>query len=206
MGPVPPLTPGLKSLEDWRALPEDARIELIDGGFVEKAAPTSEHSLAQVHLDRAVGSAFHRRGDGSGKNGGWWILAEVDVALSSGVFRPDLCGWQRDRVPELPKTRPVDVRPDWVCEILSESNRANDTVLKFRRYHQAGIPHYWLVDPEGKSVVVHRWMPEGYLVVKNAVAGEFVRLEPFEALELRIGLLFGEDPDDPPAPPPTAQP
>jgi len=39
---------------------------------------------------------------------------------------PDLAGWRRERMPELPAARPISVRPDCVCEVASPSNRWRD--------------------------------------------------------------------------------
>jgi Uma2 family endonuclease len=138
--------PGSKTLADWLALPDDARIELIDGEFVEKAMPAFEHGLAQSNTSGAIRGPFNRRPGGPGGPGGWWIVTEVDVLLDERVFRPDISGWRRERLPSPPKDRPVAVRPDWICEIVSDSNRTTDTVTKLRRYHQAGVPHYWILD------------------------------------------------------------
>jgi Uma2 family endonuclease len=90
----------------------------------------------------------------------------------------------------------VRVRPDWVCEILSPSNARDDQVTKFDTYQRCGIGHYWIVDPLLETLRVHRWTQEGYLVVLNAQRGQRVRAEPFEAIELQLGVLFGDDPDD----------
>lgn len=192
-------TPGTKTIADWLAQAEDARLELIDGELIEKALPDEPHSDAQAGLIGELRPAFNRRG-GGGHPGGWWIRSEIDVRFGPHAFRPDVCGWRRERVPEMPKSRPVSLRPDWICEILSESNETTDTVKKLRHYHQSGVPHYWILDPRTQSLTVYRHQPEGYLNVLVALKGEIVRAEPFEALELRVGLLFGEDPDDPPAP------
>ncbi len=43
---------------------------------------------------------------------------------------------------------------------------------------------------------VFRWTPEGYLVALTAQAGQRVRAEPFGAIELQVGVLFGGDPED----------
>ena len=40
---------------------------------------------------------------------------------------------------------------------------------------------------------MHRWSPDGYVVVLRATGAERVRAEPFEAIELRVGELFGLD-------------
>lgn len=71
-----------------------------------------------------------------------------------------------------------------------------DTVTKLRRYHQAGVPHYWIVDQVDRTLTVHRHLPEGYLVALRATSGERVRAEPFDAVEVQIGILVGEDPEE----------
>lgn len=189
-----------RTIEEWLAQPEDRRLELIDGEFVEKALPDEPHADAQAGLVTELRTAFNRRG-GGGHPGGWWIRTEIDIALNGNGYRPDIAGWRRARVPEMPKQRPITIPPDWICEILSDSNATTDTVKKLRRYHEAGVPHYWLVDPRQMTLTVYRHQAEGYLNVLTAEKGELVRAEPFDAIELRVGLLFGEDPDDPPGPP-----
>jgi Uma2 family endonuclease len=109
------------------------------------------------------------------------------------VFRHDQVGFRRDRHPERPASRPVNARPDWVCEILSASNASNDTVKKLRALHGAGVPHYWLIDPERLTLTVLRWTSEGYLEALIATADETVRAEPFEAIELQLAEIFGTD-------------
>jgi Uma2 family endonuclease len=186
-----------RTLDEWLAQPSDARLELIDGEFIEKALPSVEHANAQGAAIQALRGAFHRRGGGGhGRSGGWWILPEVDLVLGEHGFRPDLAGWRRDRVPELPIGRPLSVRPDWLCEVLSASNAGTDTITKMYRYHQAGVPHYWVIDPTAQTLGVWRNTPEGYLNVLMATRSETVRAEPFEAFELRVGLFFGDEPDD----------
>lgn len=182
-----------KTLADWLALPDGARIELIDGEFVEKAAPTLAHGRAQGHTIGAISGPFDRRPGGPGGPGGWWIAPEVDILLDGRVYRPDIAGWRRDRAPSDPNERPVPVRPDWICEIVSESNRKTDTITKLRRYHQAGVPHYWILDQVDRSLSVHRHTNDGYLVVIRADASERVRAEPFDAIEIHVAELLGAD-------------
>jgi Uma2 family endonuclease len=87
------------------------------------------------------------------------------------------------------------LRPDWVCEVLS-TNRRNDLIKKKRVYHRHEVPHYWVIDPEDETLSVYRWAPEGYIELLAAERSETVRAEPFEAVPLRVGVLFGDDEDD----------
>jgi len=184
------------TIADWLAQPDDARAELIDGELIEKASPTFEHGRAQGHTVGAIGGAFDRRIGGPGGPGGWWLATEVDILLDGRGYRPDISGWRRDRLPAPPNQRPVTLRPDWLCEVVSESNRVIDTVTKLRRYHQAGVPHYWILDQVDRTLTVHRHAADGYLVALRAVADERVRAEPFDAIELHVAVLLGDDPED----------
>jgi len=183
------------TIEDWLAQPPERRFELIDGSLVEKAAPDVTHADSQGAVIGTLRPTFHRRPGGGGP-GGWWILPEVDIRLGANGFRPDVAGWRRERVPVMPTERPVTLRPDWICEVLSASNSGTDTIRKMRRYHQAGVPHYWIVDPATQTLAVYRNDPDGFTQIRVAEKHERVRAEPFDAIELRVGVLFGDDPDD----------
>jgi Uma2 family endonuclease len=91
------------------------------------------------------------------------------------------------------KERPITLRPDWICEIVSEANRTTDTVKKLRRYHQAGVPHYWILDHIDRTLTIHRHTLDGYLVALPAEAGERVHAEPFAEIELQVSVLLGDD-------------
>jgi Uma2 family endonuclease len=191
MAAVPPRK--LATAADLLELDGDHAFEVVHGSLVEKAAPSGEHGDAQLGLGAVLRRNFHRR-SGGGVPGGWWILSEVDVEFDThDIYRPDLVGWRRERMPERPSGRPILVRPDWVCEIISPSNARTDLLTKFQVLQKCGVPHYWTVDPEQQLLTVHRWTAQGYLVALRATKGDLVRAEPFEAIELRVGEMFGEE-------------
>jgi Uma2 family endonuclease len=88
----------------------------------------------------------------------------------------------------------VKQRPDWICEVVSPGDARRDTVRKLRLYHRLAVPYYWLVDPVQATLTVLRWSEAGYLTLLTAERGENVRAEPFEAIEIAVGTLFGDDP------------
>lgn len=171
--------------------------EIVRGSIVEKAAPSAEHADAQSYLALLIKGPFQRRPGGPGGPGGWWILTPADVELANHeVYRPDVVGWRRERLPERPKGRPIRVRPDWVCEVLSPSTARRDLIEKMQTLRECEVPHDWIVDPEHQTLTVYRWSREGYVVALVASQSDrHVRAEPFDAVEIDVGLLFGEDPD-----------
>jgi Uma2 family endonuclease len=180
----------LATYADLLALPQDIRAEVLGGDVVLSPAPLPRHSKAQGSARRFLGGPFDDD-DGRGGPGGWWIFVEVDVALGPhDIVRPDLAGWRRDRLSQPGGVRPIEVVPDWVCEVLSPSTAARDRVIKRRMYAQAGIPFYWLIDPELRAVEALAlrdgvWVELG-VFDDTAIA----RIAPFDAIELEIGRLF----------------
>ena len=60
-------------------------------------------------------------------------------------------------------------------------------------YHRAHVEHYWILDPEQGTLAVYRWHPDGYLEVLAADREARVRAEPFHAIEIFVGSLFGDE-------------
>jgi Uma2 family endonuclease len=177
---------------DLEALGDDISAEIIRGAIVEKASPTMEHGRSQLMTGQILGRRFDRRPGGRWP-GGWWFGIEVDVEYETHeIYRHDLVGWRRDRVGDCPSGRPIRVRPDWVCEMLSPSNEKRDLIDKLRVLQIAKVPRYWIGNPQDKTLVVHRWKPRGYLIALTASAGDVVRAEPFDAVELRVDVMFGD--------------
>jgi Uma2 family endonuclease len=185
----------LATIVDLLAIPEaHRRHEIIDGVLTEKEAASGRHGGAQVRVVEQI-RPYNRRPGGRWP-GGWWFATEVEIQLApTQVFRPDVAGWRRERMAALPSEVPVTVVPDWICEILS-TNRRNDLIKKKRAYHQHRVGHYWLLDPTDETLTVHRWGPDGYVEVLSAERSDRVRAEPFETIELRVAVLFGDDDDE----------
>ncbi len=113
------------------------------------------------------------------------------------TVRPDVVGWRRERLPQLPDTYPIELRPDWVCEIgLDGDARRRDGLQKRRIYAEYGVPYYWLVDLETERLTVLGLVGGVCREVLVAGRSERVRAQPFDAFELQVGILFGDDEAD----------
>jgi Uma2 family endonuclease len=170
--------------------------EIVDGTLQYKAMGTWAHATIQGTLREQLGPARRHGGPG----GGWWILTECDVVLADDqVYRPDIAGWRRERVPVPPAGFPFPIAPDWVCEVLSPSTAARDLGPKLGGYLRAEVGHYWVVDPQAVLLSVYRRSDAGYLLVATATRGQRVALEPFHDLVLDLDDLFdtGEGPPSP---------
>lgn len=189
--------PRLASITDLLAIPEDQRFhEVLDGEVIPKELTSFPHGYGLSKVGGWI-SAFNRQPNGPARPGGWFIAIDITIELSPHqVLRPDIAGWRREHMPELPRVMPVRLRPDWVCEVMSGGDaRRRDGVQKRRIYADAGVPHYWLIDTERERLTVLRLDKEGYVEVLDTGRGERVRAEPFDALELPVGVLFGDDVD-----------
>lgn len=148
-------------IADLLATPENERFhEIIDGELVRKAAPSARHGGAQAGLAGRLGDCNRR--SGGLRPGGWRFAMETETRFEDDqIYRPDIAGWRRERLPELPNDFPMTVRPDWVCEIVSPSSEDNDVVKKMRTYRRCGVPHYWIIDPIAETLIVYRWTEGG---------------------------------------------
>jgi Uma2 family endonuclease len=105
--------PGSATLADLERLPSNVKGEIIEGTLYTQPRPRPRHQRTLTALGAALRDP-----------GGPWILVEPGIELpGSPEFSPDLAGWRRDVLPELPADDPIRVVPTWVCEILSRSTR-----------------------------------------------------------------------------------
>lgn len=189
-----------KHLDDIEREFLEERAELIDGQVVYKALPGGRHGQIESSIDRAVGSLFHRKKRDDGR-GGWWILTEVSiqyrkVSEKGRRLTADLAGWKRERVPACPSAFPVEDRPDWICEV-SHTTRKKDTTIVPETLAAEGVPWYWLLDVEAENLTVYELSESGFVLRKSLFREDGkVRIPPFEAVELSMPVLLGDDPED----------
>lgn len=188
----------LATYDDLLALPEGVKAEVIHGALVVPPAPLPRHSSVQGKLRRFIGGPFDDD-DGLGGPGGWWIFLEVDVRFAQHVIvKPDLAGWRRERLPDPWDVRPIDVAPDWICEVISPSNAGVDRVTKRSLYAEAGVGHYWIADPAARTLETYRldratkhWVDSGAFDA-TAVA----HVLPFESVALDLSRIFPPPPKE----------
>src|SRR6266852_4240779 len=181
LNPMATRTKKAASYQDIIDLPEHLVGEIVDGELVVSPRPAVRHARLASVLCRSLGGPFD---DGREGSGGWWILDEVELHWGNDVLVPDLAGWRRTRMPNLPDEPFITLAPDWACEILSPSTARVDRGGKLRIYAREQVRHAWLVDPQARTLEVFRREGEGWFFVGRFSDAERVRAEPFDAIEL----------------------
>ena len=161
--------------------------EIVNGTLYTQPRPGPRHSLASSELGICIGSPFHKGRDGPG---GWWILFEPEVHLGEDILVPDIAGWRRERMLELPSTAYFTLAPDWVCEVLSSSTRAIDLGGKRAVYAREGVTYLWLVDPDAQSLEAFKLRDSEWVLMDTLFDDAPVSLPPFEAISFSLGDLW----------------
>lgn len=143
-------------------LDEDARVEFIEGVIVDMSPKGEPHELTIVWLNKA----FSRGVD----------LDRYDIRIGSPLTigdsepEPDVVVVEAGLQLPHPATAPLVIEVAW-------SSQQRDLVVKPPIYASAGIPDYWVVDLDGRRVVVHREPgPAGYASIEPVTSGALVAM------------------------------
>jgi Uma2 family endonuclease len=133
--------------EAYLAMGEDVRAEYIDGRVVVSPSPTREHQVACSRLVRALEAR----------------LPEGYQVISAWAWKPDTNEFIPDVMvhPTTAESVRFTGTPALVIEVLS-TNRGDDLVVKLNRYAQAGLPHYWILDPANRVLLAYGLTGEVY--------------------------------------------
>jgi Uma2 family endonuclease len=172
---------------DLLGVPENQVGEIIDGELFTQPRPAAPHARAASRLGIDLGGPFDR---GKGGPGGWIILYEPELHLHGDALVPDLAGWRRERMPEMPHAAAFELAPDWVCDVLSPATQSHDRIKKMRVYAREQVGHVWLVDPSAQTLEVYARASDAWLRCQSAQGAEKIRALPFEQLELDLAALW----------------
>jgi Uma2 family endonuclease len=171
---------------DYFALPETTRlVELSDGELVLHPSPPFAHQDTLANLVYTLISFVRASGHGE------VFFAPLAVRLREGKIRmPDvlfISTTHADRVtPQM-----IDGAPDWVAEVISPGSRTVDEVDKVADYAAAGIPEYWLVDLEARTIRVYALADAKYALAGAYGAGETARAETLGGFEIPVNDVIG---------------
>ena len=156
-----------KTVEDYMSLPDDVRVELIEGEFFVTPSPSYRHQNVVGYLYRTLHAFVEPRALGK------VCLSPLDVILPSGeVVQPDVLFVSGERLAILQdRVRGI---PDLVIEVVSESAPERDRIVKRDVYARNGVDEYWLVELVTQSVEVltindTAYTPHGYFEINDTL-------------------------------------
>lgn len=138
------------TLDQYEALPEDIRAEVFDGKIFYMAGPSQNHQTISMELSTTINS-YIKKNHGSCRV----FHAPFDVKLSDNpltIVQPDImivCDKNK-----LDGKR-CNGAPDFIIEIVSSGNAADDYIRKLYYYKNYGVREYWIVDPRRMAVTVN---------------------------------------------------
>lgn len=176
----------LYTVEDYLALDEGARMELIGGCFYAMVpAPSRQHQ-------KIVGKLFLKLGNYLTEKGGPCevYLSPFDVYLSEyDVVQPDLtviCD------PAKLSKRGCEGPPDLVIEVVSPANASMDYVKKLNLYHQYGVREYWIVSPLSRKITRYLRNEDNQYGEPEVYTGGAIAFSLFPDLAINLEELFDE--------------
>jgi Uma2 family endonuclease len=173
--------------DDLVAMPDvrdGKKYEIFDGELVVSPAPLFDHQEVLKRLFQAMAAQIEKRRLGTVH------FAPIDVILSkTRVLQPDLLvigANQRNIIAR----RGLVGAPALVAEVVSQKNASHDRVRKRRFYALAGIPEYWIVDPDSVEVEVLSLDRSVYRSAGWYASGDTIRSPSFD-IRIRVDDVFG---------------
>ena len=184
------------TVDDWFALPDGVRMELIDGRLYDLAPPTYIHQYVGGQLHAEI--EFVLRREGSHKC--LPLMSPVGVQLNRDektMLEPDVlivCDTDKfDR-----KRGVIYGAPEFVAEVLSPSTAGYDRLLKLNKYWMGGVREYWIIDPRSEEIMVYNFEsgkpPVRYTFADNVPIGisrGLISID-FPSIKERLRLFFGD--------------
>lgn len=170
--------------EDYLALPDDRRYELIEGEICMVPSPGFAHQAVIRNLAFALWEYIRLQ------DLGVVLQAPMDVVLSShDVVQPDILFISRQRRQIIADTA-VQGPPDLVVEVVSPSNRERDVIVKKSLYARHGIQEYWIVEPDTRTMELLKLVGTSYQSLGLFGQEDVIETPLLPGLRLPVASIF----------------
>lgn len=162
--------------------------EWVDGEIELMASPVSiGHQDIAGFLDQVLGLYVVSRGLGK------TVLAPYVMKLAS-ISRgrePDLIFVKHERLHLLTRLY-LDGPADLAIEIVSPTSVKRDSKVKLAEYESAGIPEYWLIDPDHRTARFYELGDDGHYRQARIGTDSLYRSKAVTGFWLRVDWLWQE--------------
>lgn len=174
---------GTWSDEEYLALPTNHLVEFSHGWLEVLPLPTQSHQLIVLFLYRALLTFAESQALGV------VLVAPLRVRLWPGKFRePDIVFMRTEQAHR--RSEAFWDGADLVMEVVSPENRQHDLETKRRDYAQAGIPEYWIVDPQEERILVLALAGHGYQLHGAFGRGEMATSPSLPGFTVSVDAVF----------------
>ena len=177
--------------EDLLQMPDDGRhYEILGGELVVNAAPVPRHQRVAFRLATILDAHVEAN------RLGVVYTSPIDVVFTQQwVVEPDVLYICNARKSIVGKTNVVGA-PDLAVEVLSDSTRKKDEVIKRRAYEDFGVGEYWIVDPLLESIKIYRRNASGKYErvedISTETEGATINSPLFPELQISLARVFAE--------------
>lgn len=147
------------------ALPKNLVGEIINGRLHTQPRPAGPHAVAASRLGADLEGPYGRGRGGPG-------------------------GWQKQRMPMVPRGHRFEVVPDWLCEISSPTTATFDRTEKMPVYALYGVRHLWLLERASRTLEVFELMDARWTLHGAFKGNECVIAPPFPEVSINLSDLW----------------
>lgn len=129
--------------------------ELVNGRLVERSASVQTHHVAGQVMAALMAHAERRTS--------LWVATGHPFRCfhaPTQIRRPSVAAIRDERLPREDDCFPCPIAPDFVAEVISKQQTADDVECRLTEWLDAGVKVVWVVNPTTRSVRVHS--PSGY--------------------------------------------
>jgi Uma2 family endonuclease len=157
--------------------------ELWDREIVMSPAPHPDHQRIVAKFYKKLDRFVEEHGLGE------VLFSPVDVVLTPHrAVQPDVLFVSTARRNIIRKQ--VNGAPDLAMEVISEGSWQRDRIEKKALYEQAGMPEYWIVDPDSRCIEVFALGSGGYHLHGKGSGAEPVRSKLLAGFEISFGEMM----------------
>jgi Uma2 family endonuclease len=158
--------------------------QLIEGQLLMSPSPFTKHQRLAFRLANLLSQFVETRDLGE------VFIAPLDVFLNDiNVYQPDIVFVAAANLNKVTE-KGIEGAPDLCVEVLSQSTQRFDRTTKKKIFAQAGLKHYWLVDPEAKSISLFNFTQNVEEAAEVLVSSQKLRPAIFDGLEIDLARLF----------------
>ncbi len=164
--------------------PPGVRLELVEGEIIVSPSPQPLHSHVDKRLSRILLNHIIDNDLGD-------LLGDTDTVLDEfNVRRPDLLYFTKAQIALINMKKPIRTMPELCVEIISPSSDTVDRRDKFRQYATARIPHYWIIDPDERTIEAFNLEGPEYQPAGQGRGHDIVSFAPFPDLAIHLDELW----------------